>query len=115
MSVNFAFWSGGDDLDALDAYSRLNDEEYVPGVAALSRDRVLRAFADELPGWAWDGQFLQPPGTAPDDAPAFDVSIGEQMVQFIGYGVEYEHANAIISAMHVAGLRLFDPQVNQRF
>lgn len=115
MSYNFAFWSGGDDLTPLEVYNRLNDGHHVPGLAAVDRDAVIQAFGDHLPGWRWDGQFVQPPGTAPDDAPAFEVSIEPQMVEFVGYGWEPEHANAIIDAMVHLGMRLYDPQVDERF
>ncbi|MBJ7291657.1 hypothetical protein [Williamsia sp.] len=115
MSYNFAFWAGGDELDPLSVYKQFGNGEHVAGIASLSRERVLAAIADHLAGWPWDGQILQPPGTNPDGVPAFDVSIGEQNVEFVGYGWEPEHANAIIDAMHALGLRLYDPQVDERF
>lgn len=115
MSYNFAFWAGGDELDPLSVYEQLGNGQRVSGLTPLNGERVLAAFADHLVGWPWDGQILQPPGADPDGAPAFDVSIGEQLVEFVGYGWEPEHANAIIDAMHSLGLRLYDPQVGERF
>ncbi len=110
-----AFWVGGDNLDPADVYARLCDQQPVNEVAAVDRERVVRAVADALPGWAWDGHILQPPEAEPDAAPAFDAGIGSQMVEFIGYGFENEHANAIIDVMHSLGYRLFDPQTGERF
>ena len=115
MSYNLAFWAGGDDLDPDNVYTRLNDEQPVNSVDVVDRDRVLRAFAEDLPGWTWDGQFLRPPGTDPEGTPAYDVSIGEQLVEFIGYRFQGEHANEIIGAMHSLGYRLYDPQTSGRF
>ena len=77
MSYNLAFWAGGDDLDPGSVYTRLNDEQHVDSVDMVDRDRVLRLFAEDLPGWTWDGQFLRPPGSAPEGTPAYDVSISE--------------------------------------
>ncbi|OYD60889.1 hypothetical protein BDB13_5785 [Rhodococcus sp. OK302] len=91
------FWAGGDDLDPDNVYARMYDE-HVSGIDAVDRDRVLRAFAD-LPGWTWDGQFLRPPGTNPEGTPAYDVSIGEQLIEFIGYRFQGEHSNEIIDAI----------------
>ena len=62
-----------------------------------------------------DGQFLRPPGTAAEGTPMFDVYIGEQLIEFIGYGFQSEHANAVIDAMRPLGYQLFDPQVGERF
>lgn len=115
VSYNFAFWSGGNDLDPGQVYRQLNDERAVAGVEVVDRELVVAAIAEDLAGWRWDGQILQPPGADPGGAPAFDVSIGEQLVVFVGYGWEPEHANAIIDAMHRLGLRLYDPQVEERF
>ena len=115
MSYNLAFWAGGDDLDPGSVYTRLNDEQHVKGVDVVDRDRVLRAFAEDLPGWAWDGQFLRPPGSDPEGTPAYDVSIGEQLIAFIGYKFRGEHANEIIGAMHSLGYRLYDPPTLERF
>ncbi len=115
MSYNLAFWAGGDDLDLSHVYARLNDEQHVSGVNAVDRDCILQAFVEDLPGWAWDGQFLRPPGTAAEGTPMFDVYIGEQLIEFIGYGFQSEHANAVIDAMRPLGYRLFDPQVGERF
>jgi len=112
MSYNLAFRAGGDDLDPGSVYTRLNDEQRVDMVG---RDRVLRLFAEDLPGWTWDGQFLRPPGSDPEGTPAYDVSIGEQLVEFIGYKFRGEHANEIIGAMHSLGYRLYDPQILERF
>lgn len=103
MGYNFAFWSGANDLDPGQVYRQLSDERAVAGVDVMDRNLVLAAIADHLAGWRWDGQILQPPGANPDGAPAFDVSIGEQLVEFVGYGWEPEHANAIIDAMHGLG------------
>lgn len=117
MSYNLAFWSEAAEstLDAADVYKRLNAGQSVDGVAELDREAVVLAFGELLPGWAWDGQFLVPPGVAPDETPAFDVEIGEQSVEFIAYGFTEELANEIILAMRSLGLRLYDPQVDQRF
>ncbi|BCF86530.1 hypothetical protein RQCS_60750 (plasmid) [Rhodococcus qingshengii] len=115
MSYNLAFWAGGDDLDPGSVYTRLNGEQHVDSVDMVDRDRVLRAFAEDLPGWTWDGQFLRPPGSDPEGTPAYDVSIGEQLVEFIGYKFRGEHANEIIGAMHSLGYRLYDPQTLERF
>jgi hypothetical protein len=115
VSYNFAFWSGANDLDPGQVYRQLNDERHIAGVDVVDPELVSAAIAESLAGWRWDGQILQPPGTDPDGAPAFDVSIGEQLVEFVGYGWEPEHANAIVDAMHRLGLRLYDPQVDERF
>ena len=115
MSYDFAFWSGGDDRDPGDVYALLIDDQHVAGIDTTDHDRIVRSFAERLPGWPWDGQILQPPGTDPDGVPAFDVWIGSQLVQFTGHGWEDEHANAIIDVMHALGYRLFDPQINTRF
>ncbi|MGU3294702.1 hypothetical protein [Williamsia sp. M5A3_1d] len=117
MSYTFAFWAGGDDLDPRVVYARLNDHQHIPGVVALDRQQILEAVsAHPLDEWRWDGHsILQPPGADPAGAPAFDVAIGEQLVEFVAYGWEPEHANAIIDAMHSLGLRLYDPQVDERF
>jgi len=115
VSYNFAFWSGANDLDPGQVYRQLNDERHIAGVDVVDPELVSAAIAESLAGWRWDGQILQPPVTDPDGAPAFDVSIGEQLVEFVGYGWESEHANAIVDAMHRLGLRLYDPQVDERF
>lgn len=115
MSYTLAFWTGGDTLDPEDVYLRLNDEEEVPSVEPLDGDAVLRAFAEELPGWTWDGQFLRPPGVGPEDAPVFDVGLGRQLVSLTGYAFTEDLGNAVIRAMRSLGLRLYDPQVNERF
>lgn len=115
MSYNFAFWSGANDLDPGQVYRQLNDERHIAEVNVVDRKLVLEAISEYLPAWRWDGQILQPPETDPDEVPAFDVSIGNQLVEFVGYGWEPEHANAIIDAMHRLGLRLYDPQVDERF
>ncbi|GAC48960.1 hypothetical protein GOACH_08_00230 [Gordonia aichiensis NBRC 108223] len=55
------------------------------------------------------------PEAEADGVPAFDVWIGDQLVQYTGYGWEDEHANAIIDVMHRLGYRLYDPQIDTRF
>lgn len=96
-------------------YLRLHDEQEVAGVDPLDGEAVLRAFAEELPGWMWDGQFLRPPGGGPEDAPVFDVWMGRQYVKLAGYASTGELGNAVIGAMRSLGLRLYDPQVSERF
>lgn len=115
VSYNFAFWSGANDLDPGQVYRQLNGGQHVVEVDVVDRELVLTAIAEYLPDWRWDGQILQPPGADPDGAPAFDVSIGKQLVEFVGYAWEPEHANMIIDAMHHLGLRLYDPQIEERF
>ncbi|CAM3174458.1 hypothetical protein [Mycobacterium simiae] len=115
VSYNFAFWSGANDLDPGQVYRQLNGGQHVVEVDVVDRKLVLTAIAEYLPDWRWDGQILQPPGADPDGAPAFDVSIGKQLVEFVGYAWEPEHANMIIDAMHHLGLRLYDPQIEERF
>jgi len=115
MGYTLAFWAGGDDLDPKETYLRL-DEEFVEGVAVIDALAVDRAIDEKLLGWTRDGNILQPPGADPDGAPAFDVSIGTQLAQFTGYGIEDgEDFNAIIDVMHHLGFRLFDPQTVERF
>ncbi|MEE3065447.1 MAG: hypothetical protein VYA67_16095 [Actinomycetota bacterium] len=115
MSYNFAFWSGANDLDPGQVYRQLNDGQNIAGIDLVDTKLVLAAIGEYLAEWRWDGQILQPPGADPDGAPAFDVSIGKQLVEFVGYGWEPEHANMIIDAMNRLGLRLYDPQVEERF
>lgn len=116
MSYNLAFWRGGDDLDATETYRKLWDSTDVEGVDAVDRSVVTDAFAERLPGWGWDGQFLAPPGVDLEDgSPVFDVTIGAQMVEFVGYGMTGDAANAIIDAVHPLGYRLYDPQTDERY
>ena len=116
MSYNLAFWSGGDDLDPADTYRRIDGTEPVEGVVPVDRELVVQSFAERLPGWTWGGQFLSPPGVDPENgSPSFDVDIGAQMVQFVGYGMTGDAANAIIDAMRPLGFRLYDPQTDERF
>jgi hypothetical protein len=82
VSYNFAFWSGANDLDPEQVYRQLNDERHIAEVDVVDRKLVLEAIAEHLAGWSWDGQILQPPGTDPDEVPAFDVSIDKQLVEF---------------------------------
>ena len=115
MSYNLAFWMGGDNDDPGVLYARMNADEPVSDVAPVDHDRVVQAFVEDLADWSWDGQFLRPPGVDPGGTPAFDVSIGDQMVEFVGYQFQGELANRIIDAMNPLGYRLFDPQTGERF
>lgn len=115
MSYDFVFWAGGDALDPRSVYPRLIADQPVTGIDAVDRELIVATFADALPGWRWDGQILQPPEAEADGVPAFDVWIGDQLVQYTGYGWEDEHANAIIDVMHRLGYRLYDPQIDTRF
>lgn len=115
MSYNLAFWAGGDDLDPADTYTQLNDEQHTTGIDTVDRERIVRAFAEHLPDWTWDGQFLRPPGVDPEATPAFDVAIGDQMIEFVAYGFQNDLANAVIDSMLPLGYRLYDPQTGERF
>ncbi|OAN34022.1 hypothetical protein [Microbacterium sp. H83] len=121
MGYELTFWAGGDDLDPLETYRRL-DAETIVGVRDVDADQLVDALATKLSGWTRSGErrdhqfILQPPGADPDGSPAFDVNIHPQHARFDGYGIEDgEDFNAIIDVMHSLGYRLFDPQVNERF
>ena len=115
MSYNLAFWAGGDDLDPLTTYTALNSGEHVEGVRAVDVAVLEDALSSQLKGWRRDANILQPPDAQPDAGPAFDLSIGAQLVEFIGYGTGGDHYNAIIDVMRPLGFRLFDPQAVERF
>ncbi|KAB1654085.1 hypothetical protein F8O01_14320 [Pseudoclavibacter chungangensis] len=116
MSYTLAFWSGGVDLDPADTYRRFGDTGAVDGVEPVDRQLVVQSFAERLPGWTWGGQFLTPPGVDPENgSPVFDVHLGEQLVEFVGYGMTGSAANAVIDAMRALGFRLYDPQTGERF
>lgn len=113
MSYTLAFWTGGDDLALDETYLAFADD-LIAGVAVIDAAEVDRTL-DGLVGWTRDANFLHPPGSGPD-GPAFDFSIGIQLAEFTGYGIqEGEHFNAIIDAMHSLGFRLYDPQTRERF
>ncbi|SNC62401.1 hypothetical protein SAMN05445756_0686 [Kytococcus aerolatus] len=115
MSTSLVFWAGGDDLDAADVYAALDEGRPVDGVTAVSRDEIVDAFADGLPGWSWDHQFLHPPGADPEGTPAVEVYLGDQHAELTTYGAEGEQLNASIEMMRGRGYRLFDPQLGTRF
>lgn len=115
MSYDLVFWAGGDDLDPETVCTRLYDGENVESVEPVSRDAVLESFEERLPGWRWEANILQPPEADPEGAPAFEVDIAPQYVFFSAKGCETEHLNAVIEAMLPLGLRLYDPQVQERF
>lgn len=115
MSYTLAFWAGGDDLAPDDTYRAL-EADHIDGIAVIDTAAVDQAIAEKLVGWTRDGIWLQPPGAAPDNGPAFQMSVGSQLAEFTGYGIqEGEHFNAIIDAMHSLGFRLYDPQTRERF
>ena len=116
MSYELAFWRGGDDLDPSATYLAFSEEREIEGVATVVAADVEAALAHRLSGWTRSSNILQPPGADPDGAPAFDVFVGRQHVSFTGYGIEEaDHMNAIITVMHDIGMRLYDPQTDERF
>lgn len=115
MSYNLAFWADGDDLDPQETYAALNAGEHVNGVRTIDVAAVEAALTAQLAGWRREGNILQPPGADPNGAPAFDVSIGTQLAEFVGYGTDGDDYNAVIDVMGPLGFRLFDPQVGERF
>lgn len=114
MSYSLAFWSGGDALDAQQSYETMNEGRRLDGVGPVSSDAVETALGS-LSDWRREGNFLFPPGSAADEDPAFDIYVGEQMVEITGYSPEGEQMSAIIEAMDSLGLRLYDPQTGERF
>ncbi len=115
MSYNLAFWADGDDLDPQQTYAALGDGAHVDGVRLIDAAQLEAALTAQLVGWRRDAHILQPPGADPDGAPAFDVSIGAQLAEFVGYGTTGDHFNAIIDVMGSLGFRLYDPQTGERF
>ncbi|WMN01925.1 hypothetical protein [Rhodococcus erythropolis] len=62
------------------------------------------------------GRAVPAPARAdPEGTPAFDVSIGEQLIEFIGYRFQGEHANEIINAIRHSATDSYDPQISERF
>ncbi|WP_392426029.1 hypothetical protein [Barrientosiimonas humi] len=114
MSYSLAFWSGGDALDPQQSYETMNEGRRLDGVDEVSSGDVETALGS-LPDWRREGNFLFPPGSVVDEDPAFDVYVGEQMVEITGYSAEGEQMNAIIDALSPLGLRLYDPQTGERF
>lgn len=115
MSYTLAFWAGGDSLDPDETYLAFADD-LIAGVGVIDAAAVEQTIAEELVGWTRDANMLQPPESDPDSGPAFDVSIGLQLAEFVGYGIQNgDHFNAIIDMMHPLGFRLYDPQTRERF
>ena len=115
MSYTLAFWQDGDDLDPQDTYSRLREGSRVDGVTDVDAAQVDRALTERLVGWRRDENVLLPPGSSPDEGPAFDVLVAEQYVDFTAYGADGDDLNAIIDVMRPLGFRLYDPQTDDRF
>ena len=112
MTYHLAFWQGGDpDVDPEGVYLMLSGGGHVDDVDAVDLD-AIRAALDGLDGWSRDRGVLRCPGP---DGPVFEVAVGPQMIEFVGDGVGRDHINAVIDVMHPLGLRLYDPQVGERF
>lgn len=115
MSTTLVFWRGGDALDPNETYQLLNEGRQVDTVTDLVADDVEATLRTGLPGWTHDANLLQPPGAPAGGTPAIDVMIGAQHVVFTAYGATGDQLNEIIDAMLELGLRLYDPQLGERF
>lgn len=115
MSITLAFWAGGDDLDPEETYEQLHAGERVEGVTPADAAQVVAAFAQAQPTWQWDGQLFTLPARGGGEGGAFDVALGEQLVELVGYGVAGNDLNAVIDVMRPLGYRLYDPQIAERF